>query len=64
MNEPQNPQLNIGAVIRWVSFNDNKPSEGQPVIIFENGYGAWSCDFEYDKDADYSKSVWCPQPCV
>lgn len=51
-------------VIRWVSFNDNKPNEGQPVIIFEMGYGAWSCEFEYDKDADYSKSVWCTQPCV
>ena len=62
--ENSQPTLQQHNVIRWVSFNDDKPNEGQSVIIFEMGYGAWSCEFEYDKEADYSKSVWCPQPCV
>jgi len=61
MEEEKDLQSNV---IHWISFNEKKPNESQPVIIFEKGYGAWSCDFEYDKDADYSKSVWCQQPFI
>ena len=57
-------QCAIHDVIRWVSFCEELPNEGDDIVIFEKGYGAWSCKFEFDKDANYSKSVWCFQPCV
>lgn len=57
-------QLQQADVIRWVSFCEELPNEGDDIVIFEDGYGAWSCKFEFDKDVDYSKSIWCFQPCV
>lgn len=51
-------------VIRWASFNDEMPKEGQLVIVYEWQYDAYATYFEFDKDADYSNSWWCLPPIV
>lgn len=51
-------------VIRWASFNDEMPKEGQLVIVYEWQYDAYATFFELDKDADYSNSWWCLPPIV
>ena len=46
----------------WKSFKTEIPKEGQSIIIAERGHGAYDTYFEFDSEADYSKSVWCDWP--
>ena len=50
-------------VVRWASFNDEMPKEGQLIIVYEWQYDAYATYFEIDKEADYSNSWWCLPPC-
>lgn len=34
-NEPQKPQLNIGAVMHWVSVLDNLPQVEESVLVYD-----------------------------
>lgn len=48
--------------MKWIDFNKKIPKEGQRVIIVEFGFGCYETYFEFDKDADYSKSFWTLWP--
>ena len=54
--------VNLTGDYGWIDFNKQMPKEGQRIIIAENGYGAFDTYFEFDKDADYSKCMWCLWP--
>lgn len=46
----------------WTSFDEAHPLPGERVIIAEEGFKAYDCEFSFDAKADYSKAKWCYWP--